>query len=508
MSRYRKLTQISCATALAFGLAACSSSSDKAATTPEPEPEPDPQMVCEDAGGQWADGMCTSAELAALKAQIAALRQQLGIDDSTDIGATVAELQKTLKDLQDKAADETIKANAKAAAALFDGIEDSTNLTVSVTAVTDKDDGGGMASVTATGLTPGVGGDEVKKSAEPMLGKWQGTMLSDAIAAGAAENANTSSTVVVYTDIEAPKSVPFGDVYELDGNGNLSTTNTTSAANRSKVKASAFVHTGRKNHDPDATKTDDVVMIRGTFNGASGEYRCTASSATACASHDAGKGVVRLEGNWVFDPDSGAMAMQADASYAYFGWWLNKGTSEGVEAGTFHGVTDVDGEGAKLAAPIAETFNALGGTATYTGSAAGKYAIKPSLSAATGGHWTADATLTADFGAESGENAGGTISGTISNFMSGDTSMDWSVSLGKTALSGTGTFNSGANSDNDTKGDDVVWTIGGVAGAEAGAWSGGLRGPGKNNVPTVVTGQFSAEHGEVGHMIGAFGADL
>ena len=195
------------------------------------------------------------------------------------------------------------------------------------------------------------------------------------------------------------------------------------------------------------------------------------------------------------------MAMMADPSFAYFGWWLNKGTTEGVEAGVFHGVTDGTGEAELLAAPA--DINALGGTATYTGAAAGKYAINPGLSAASGGHWTADATLTADWGAE---DAPGTISGMIDNFMSGDTAMDWSVKLGETALTGTATFDS-ATGDPAT-GDGAVWTIGGVDGAESGAWSGGLRAAGDNGVPTVGTGQFSATHGTVGHIMGAFGVGL
>jgi len=213
---------------------------------------------------------------------------------------------------------------------------------------------------------------------------------------------------------------------------------------------------------------------------------------------------VRLEGTWVFDPDSNAMAMMADASYAYFGWWLNKGTTEGVEAGVFHGVTDLASPNENLAAPT--DINALGGTATYEGSAAGKYAINPGLSSASAGHWTADATLTADWGSET---EAGMISGMIENFMSGDTAMDWSVSLGETALSGTGTWDSGANSGSETDGDDMVWTVGGVDGAESGAWSGGLRAEDDdNNVPTVGTGQFTAMHGTVGHILGAFGVHL
>ena len=167
----------------------------------------------------------------------------------------------------------------------------------------------------------------------------------------------------------------------------------------------------------------------------------------------------------------------------------------------FRGVTDLAGDDAQLGAPT--DISALGGTATYTGAAAGQYAINPGLSAANSGGWTADATLTADFG---NETAPGMISGMIDNFMSGDTAMDWSVELKETALTATATFDS-ATGDPAT-GDGVVWTIGGVDGAEAGAWSGDLRAAGDNGVPTVGTGQFSTTHGTVGHIMGAFGVEL
>ena len=317
-------------------------------------------------------------------------------------------------------------------------------------------------------------------------------------------DADASSTVVVYTDIKAPEPVALGDVYSLDEHGNLLNTgdadaNLSHIDNQSKIKASAFMHAGRKDHDPDADSITDIAMVRGDFSEASGEYRCTAAAATTCSSHDAGDGAVRLEGPWIFDPDSGAMAMMADGSYAYFGWWLNKGTMVGVEAGVFHGVTDATGGDALLAAPT--NIDALGGTATYKGPAAGKYAVNPGLAAASGGHWTADATLTADFGAD---NAAGMISGMVDGFMAGGQTMDWSVALGETPLMPEGTFDSAG--DPDTMGDDVVWTIGGVAGAEAASWEGGLRAEGDNNVPTVATGSFSATHGTVAHMMGAFGA--
>ena len=489
------LMKVCLAAVFAIGLAACSSSDNGTDTSmPTPTDPPPPTQAEQD--------------LEELRNQIAALREQLGIDDDDDIGATVKELQDTLKELQDAAAKMASDAAIAAAVALFNGIgESTTDLTVAVTAVADEDGGGGMASVTATGLTPGVGGDDVMKSAEAMLGDWQGTMLTDAIADDADTNPGARSTVVVYTDIEAAKGVPFGDVYTLDGAGNLAIDADSDAdAHVKLISASAFTHTGRMVHDPDEDDTSETIRIRGMFNGAAGEFRCAeGGTAGACASIESSEGV-RLVGTWVFDPDSSAMAMMADASYAYFGWWLNRGTTEGAEAGVFHGVTD-GSTPASLAAPTAANFTPLGGTATYTGAAAGQYAINPGLSAAHSGSWTADATLTADFGSET---ADGTISGMIEDFMSGDMSMDWSVALGETQLSDTGVFDTATDTDaaNGTNTNAVVWTIGGVDGAEAGAWSGALRAAGDNNVPTVATGMFSTTHGTVGHIMGAFGVDL
>ena len=530
--------------ALALAVGGCGSSSDD---DDDMMTGPTPQEECEMDGGRWnADMSCTSpADLAEEERMAREVAQRMEIDakiadartkvdavdnDSSDADVYAAEMaveaaktaismaadvpmnekdahtgrvEEIAMRLSDAkmarmmAIDEANEAAAKDAMALFAGIDETaSNLTVAVSAVTDEDGDGGMASVTATGLTPGVEGDDVMKSAEPMLGMWQGTMLTDTNADDA------STTVVVYTDIEAAESesVPFDDKYTLANDALAIDADADADAHVKLISADDFMHTGRMNHDPDPDATDDVARIRGMFDGASGEYRCTAADATSCASIESSDGV-RLVGTWTFDPDSGAMVMQStpDAAYAYFGWWLNKGTTEGVEAGTFHGITGPT-------ALVSADFTALGGMAVYKGSAAGKYAINPSLSAASGGHWTADATLTADFGSETTE---GMISGMVENFMAGGETMNWSVALGETALtSTTGQFDSGANSGSEVEGDDVVWTIGGVAGAEAGAWSGNLHEAGDNNVPTLATGMFSATHGMVGHMVGAFGAHL
>ena len=483
-----------------------------------------------------------AAQIAMLQGQINALRTQLGLGPADSLSDSITQLQSDLADLQkqvDDAQDEKDKMAAEAAAkdaeALFAGIEvdrgtaGTVDLAVALTgtATVDgetvnlgvTDTHGSSAAVAATVDVDGDGAAFAAVTAtdamEPMLaGEWKGTQLTGANDAG-----TTSNTVVVYTDIDAPMQVAFGEVYTLDAQGHLTGAYGKPAAqwlqhadNRSKIVAADFMHAGRMDHDPDPASKTDVAMIRGSFNGASGEYRCVAATATSCVSHDDGDGAVRLEGAWLFDPDVGAMAIEPDATYLYFGWWLYK-DSTGPEVAAFHGVT-----GTGLTAMVDKEFTALGGTATYVGGAAGKYAIDPVSPGtnASGGHWTAEASLTADFG---NETAPGTISGMIDNFMAGGEEMDWSVALGETALTAAApiaTFDSGANATAEATtpvaGDDVVWTIAGEAAPEAGSWSGALRNQGDDHVPTMATGMFSATYNEdgheIGHMIGAFGAHL
>ena len=85
------------------------------------------------------------------------------------------------------------------------------------------------------------------------------------------------------------------------------------------------------------------------------------------------------------------------------------------------------------------SFNAVTGTVTFAGAAAGKYALVDSLNdTAEGGHWTAEASLTAKFGSQAASGTAddqpGTISGAITNFMTGDMEQDWMVALLSTPL--------------------------------------------------------------------------
>ena len=143
----------------------------------------------------------------------------------------------------------------------------------------------------------------------------------------------------------------------------------------------------------------------------------------------------------------------------------------------------------------AADLNLLNGTATYSGGAVGKYALSSSTGDTNAaGHFTADATLEANFTANS-------ITGTVNNFMGADgKSRAWSVELQKAGIAAAGTIS-------QTSSNHTVWTIGGVAADASGEWSGNFYENGDDGVPAIATGTFYTEYGSGGKMVGAFGVN-
>ena len=232
--------------------------------------------------------------------------------------------------------------------------------------------------------------------------------------------------------------------------------------------------------------------FRGSYDGAAGKYSCTGATCTVQFTPD---GYI-FAGTWVFDPDDGARTSVADANFVSYGWWLRKNSDgEIVDAGPVSFATGTDAAG----------VTALQGTATYSGSAAGKYAIYSGAFSerSEAGHFTADAMLKANFG-DDGEN--GRVSGMIDNFMTeAGAKNDWSVSL---ALSGT-SMADGLDDDGDFSG-NTVWTIGDVNSDVTGNYMGSLHDsakPGQDGVPYEARGFFDARfEAGVGELVGAFGA--
>ena len=238
-------------------------------------------------------------------------------------------------------------------------------------------------------------------------------------------------------------------------------------------------------------------MIPGSYHGVSGNYYCTPTNAdTKCSSTVAESGFTLAGGTWTFKPTSATAKVMsvADTVYASYGWWLHM--SE--DGATYTASAFATARGTVTAAA---GITALRGTATYMGGAAGKYALSSSTGGTNdAGHFTAKATLEADFNAD-------TISGTIDSFMGADgQSRNWSVELMTSAIADAGAI-TGTAADAAAGNQMTKWTIDGTAGDAGGQWSGTLYDNGDDGVPKVGTGTFDSVYGSEGRMVGAFGVN-
>ncbi len=329
-----------------------------------------------------------------------------------------------------------------------------------------------------------------------------------------------TNTALVYRNPAASDMKPFAEgatfgddeaAFETAYSGATRTLNLSPDPDASlSIKSSGFPAAGTTTYTTDVVTGS--VVIPGTYQGASGNYRCTPAGGTACTAA-ASTGGVDLGGQWYFIHDVGAMVTLADAAYLYFGWWLQK-DEDGVptSASAFTGtIENVD--------LPAVNPNTLVGSATYTGHAAGKFAVSDPLGDDNAGHFTADASLKAVFGANT---AGGGLSGTLDNFMANDQAVPWSVSLLRRGWDDTTNGLADEPMNDPVTDPDVnegvtstIWSIDGNAAAASGRWSAQMydEAPGTvaaggdgSDVPTSVTGTFQSDFGAIGTMVGAFGA--
>ncbi len=253
------------------------------------------------------------------------------------------------------------------------------------------------------------------------------------------------------------------------------------------------------------------VLIPGSFHGVSGTYDCTPGAGGACAVRVAGAGFqlgtvaagnafTNNGGTWTFRPDdpNARVVHAVDTAHASYGWWLHTAGSDERRFGALNASAFEDGKGG---VPDASGLDTLYGTATYTGGAAGQYALSSSTGGINdAGSFTARATLEADF-------TGNTVSGAIDAFAGADgMARDWSVGLTDQAVSADGVI-AGDGTTGNTDRQMTLWTIGGKAVAASGEWTGTFRDNGDDGVPKVVTGTFHAGFGHEGRMVGGFGAN-
>lgn len=327
--------------------------------------------------------------------------------------------------------------------------------------------------------------------------------------------------VHVYTDIEDATPTPFHEVYMR--------TNSPGDPVAYTLSATVEAGTATENNIPwSAARRDDtmagtsgsgatmVTTFSGTVDDVPGTFSCTGEVANCSPPVAGSRGELTSTQNWTFSPSSSSATIDVmDGEYLIFGWWLNETPDGDFE---FHAFS-----GARGMTPVTATElvgNTMVGSATYKGGAAGKWAMANALDSTNhGGHFTADATITADFDADADDDItdgndrdGVLVSGMIDNFMIGGESRDWTVTLtsdADAAADGVQTADNAALVSPTTS-----WDLGGgVTGT--GAWSLAYHRLAADATtppshPDAVTGEFDAAiaGGEIGQIVGAFGASL
>ena len=456
------------------------------------------------------------AKADAKKADDAEAARKKAEDDAAAEKKRADDAEAERKRLADEAEKAEQRANAAQAARVYTGLDGTIGSTLAVTPRYRE----------AADITAPAG---VRGSSAGATGRWFKTT-------GSRRTQTTADQVAIYSDVEAPKSVPFKDseynptgtpVVNAQGevvgeftlrtslradvaSGSFDRTSstpksfdivdrgqyTTAQARAEAIRAAQDAYAGdQSDANRDALAAARASKVRntdrhpyrwsaeagGTLGGASGRFRCGSAASdenTSCTVQNTGGGFV-FTGPWHFVPSSGTVGVRvADANHMWFGWW----SRETLPAGTF--VFDTNHGG------TAPSMTNVTGTATYNGIAVGRYAISGTLVAdQSHGEFSANARLTANFGA-------GSVVGTLTQF-SGQP--DWEVTLGG------GTISTAA-----VTGGSVTWSIAGDA-KDGGAWEADFY----SNVPTTdsdgvqpygIAGTFEAEHGDAARMIGAFGA--
>ncbi|MYB40579.1 hypothetical protein F4X86_04950 [Candidatus Saccharibacteria bacterium] len=373
-------------------------------------------------------------------------------------------------------------------------------------------DGNNQSGVTVSATTGnplvhrgGAGGSpvELPKDGDAMVEELAGWLGSRHTDKAPDDHGGGTYTAYLYAGVEEPAE---GDMFkDLTGftGGALPSANIMPA----NVEIPDFTKSAGSQtfHLKDETDEPSKVVLDGRYRGVSGEYACEPATAeNGCSVSVAEDGLALSSGDtWIFVPgDEEDRVMDTpDTAYAVFGWWLYEDANDtDTRVSAFTGVTGTT-------PPVAAAgITALQGTATYSGGAAGKYAILGE-STSESGHFTADATLTADFHEDM-------VSGTIDRFRVGDDGMPmdgWSVALAASGVSDTGGIfgNDGDNTAGTAK--MTTWTMDGTDADAGGEWSGTLyydTAGGDGGVPKVGTGTFHAEYNNIGRMVGAFGVNL
>ena len=402
------------------------------------------------------------------------------------LAAADAELKRVMAEADAAKAKADAMAATEDAKKLFNAIEKAdvdgeTDPTVSVTA-------------SSAGVVTAKSGDFTEAGYDAISGRLRGKMLTDG-----------TEVIAVYTDIENATPTPIGNIYRSAADpGKPGVYTLSELGTGDTIKWSDAKRTDDQ-HVTTAGDTDPTTTFKGSVRGLSGTFSCTASNCVPTPAKDAID--VSTATGWTFAPDSAGANIDVmdDDGYLMFGWWLDKGKTA-FSVATFHGAVGADGMPAT--ANSAAAADEIEGTATYSGGAAGKFAILSTVEdSAKGGHFTARANLIVNFDARRDEQPDNvdteyvSVNGTIDNFMtfSGPDATDrtnWEVTLEQDAANyGTEIASTGT----------TEWETGGAVPGK-GTWTGSFYGGDNETAPSSVTGTFDAAIGEVARIVGAFGA--
>ena len=503
-------------------------------------------------------------QAAALQTQINGLRMRLGLEADDDLGDDIADLQAEVERLQAALQARIDAANAAAAQVASDDAkhllaalavtdftdvnttDDGTQITVGGEEVTVPDDLTVTLKVSNDGMLTAEATDHTMSAMAPdMIEDWRGAML-----VGNVGTAVAGDTAVVYSDIGNDGTVSLLDRYASElptttlprrwviDNDDTDDGGTSGSADDMDISWSSVMRPDDATLVMGGTAELPTLTFQGTVHGIPGTFTCTNITGTVCAApvrysdgtvHTgaaAGTNTPAV-GTWDFRPDAGANLYTDDEDYLTFGWWLDKGPDGKADYVRLITAAQGLGDMRENADTAAGTQgSAIRGSATYTGAAAGKYAIA-SLTADTyeGGHFTAAATLMVNFDADltpataANDRDGIALSGTIDNFMTGDVERpNWSVALmaDNAAAAGVQPLTHLVDADTPTAGRSMKteWSIG-AAQMGTGEWTADWYGSEMGTShPNAVTGTFNAnigtttgDAGAVGRIQGAFGAN-
>ena len=420
---------------------------------------------------------------------------QAAVDDALQLPGNEAELIASLEQQVDDAAQAKKVADAAAAAEEASDMAKAVILAIQInTDDLDANPAAQMVTLAASSVGELTANREgyTMSAAPEEIADWRGRTLE-----------KDGDTTVIYTNIEDEVPTSLDGLYARASSlpGAAQTYMVTTSGDVATIEWADAKRADSK-EDVDRSGVDAVMTFAGSVRGVDGTFSCTGE--TTCTAPIPMNGVINSDETWSFAPDDpGAMIQVKDKAYVSFGWWLNAMGTDGYEFDAFASATGMDARSVEAA---------VEGSATYKGAAAGKWAMQStSDDSASGGHFTAAATLTANFDANtdtSGDatmanESGVSIGGSITDFMTGDVSRpNWRVKLTgpdpvPTTIVATGV--SGTTS----------WTTGGAV-PGAGTWNAIFYGTEEvTNHPMAATGEFNADIGGVDNIArisGAFGA--